>query len=94
MAYFNVRSQFAEAGISSQERTAIITRKVRAMTDEELANAGQPRDKRRPGLGLRPMSVSLPSDVLERIERLKGNNWSLSALVDHLLEESLHDPRR
>ncbi len=80
-----IRSEHADAGIPPQTRTEIVTRKVRAMTDEELGNIAQPRDKRQPGRGLRPLSVSLPADVLERLQRFKGSQWSVSALVDRLL---------
>jgi hypothetical protein len=43
------------------------------------------REKQHPGRRLRPMSITLPADVLERLQGLQGARWSVSALVDRIL---------
>jgi hypothetical protein len=82
-----IRSEHADAGIPPRERTETITRQIRSMSDEELANLAVPRSKSQPGRGLRAMAISLPADVLERLQRFKGSHWSVSALIDRLLTD-------
>ena len=84
-SYINIRTEHWDSGITPQQRRDIVSRKVRALSDDELILLAAPRDKRQPGRGLRPMSISLPADVLERLERCRGAHWSMSALIDRLL---------
>ena len=86
-SYVNIRTEHWDAGITPQQRREIVSRKVRALSDDDLILLAVPRDKKHPGRGLRPMSISLPTDVLERLERCKGPHWSMSALIDRLLDD-------
>lgn len=81
-----VRTEHGCADLSPKDRTHIITEKIRALSDEHLLNMALRRKKQHPGRRLRPMSITLPADVLERLQRLQDNRWSVSALIDRLLE--------
>lgn len=84
-----VRTEHDCAGLSPAERTAIVTRKVRSLSDEGLQELARRREKQHPGRHLRPLSITLPADVLERLQRLQGSRWSVSALIDRILDEQM-----
>ena len=86
-----VRSEHDCAGLSPEARTAMVTEKVRSLSDEDLKNLCVRRKKQHPGRHLRPMSITLPADVLERLQEFHGARWSVSALIDRILNEA---PRR
>ena len=80
-----VRTEHDCAGLSPEARTAAVTQKVRSLSDAGLQEMAKRREKQHPGRRLRPMSVTLPADVLERLQQLQGVRWSVSALVDRIL---------
>ena len=82
-----VRTEHDCTGLSPEARTAIVTQKVRSLSDEGLQELDRRREKQHPGRRLRPMSITLPADVLERLQRFQGSKWSVSALIDRILEE-------
>ncbi|MGE0047718.1 MAG: hypothetical protein AB7T01_02120 [Acidithiobacillus sp.] len=80
-----VRSESDEGwGLPPDARTEILTRELRAMSDAELRAMAARREKQRPGRRLRPVSITLPADVLERLQQLSGSHLSVSALVDRI----------
>ena len=81
-----IRTEHDCAGLSPEKRTTIVTQKVRSLSDEGLQELARRREKQHPGRHLRPMSITLPADVLERLQRFQGTRWSVSALIDRLLE--------
>ena len=82
-----VRSENVALNLSPEERTSIVTERVRSLSDAELQQLAQRREKQHPGRRLRPMAITLPADVLERLQRFQGSRWSVSALIDRILEE-------
>ena len=84
-----VRTEHDCAGLSPEARTAVVTQKVRSLSDAGLQEMAKRREKQHPGRHLRPMSVTLPADVLERLQRFQGARWSVSALVDRILGEAI-----
>ncbi|QQD71591.1 hypothetical protein [Acidithiobacillus ferrivorans] len=83
-----VRTEHDCAGFSPEHRTAIVTQKVRSLSDEDLQALALRREKQHPGRRLRPMAITLPADVLERLQRFQGARWSVSALVDRILDSA------
>lgn len=83
-----VRTENYCSGFSPEVRTAIVTQKVRSLSDEDLQALALRREKQHPGRRLRPMAITLPADVLERLQRFQGSRWSVSALVDRILDEA------
>jgi len=83
-----VRTEHDCSGFAPEARTAIITQKVRSLSDEDLQALALRREKQHPGRRLRPMAITLPADVLERLQRFQGSRWSVSALVDRILDEA------
>lgn len=81
-----VRTEHDCAGLSPEKRTEVVTQKVRSLSDEGLQSLARRREKQCPGRRLRPMSITLPADVLERLQRFQGTRWSVSALIDRILE--------
>ncbi|MBU2753013.1 hypothetical protein HER14_19305 [Acidithiobacillus thiooxidans] len=81
-----IRTEHDCAGLSPARRTAIVTQKVRSLSDEDLKDLARRREKQHPGRHLRPMSITLPADVLERLQCFQGSRWSVSALIDRILE--------
>ena len=83
-----VRTENDCSGFSPEDRTTSVTQKVRSLSDEDLQALALRREKQHPGRRLRPMAVTLPADVLERLQRFQGSRWSVSALVDRILDEA------
>ena len=80
-----VRTEHDSTGLLPAARTAAVTEKVRSLSDTGLQEMARRREKQHPGRRLRPMSITLPADVLERLQGLQGARWSVSALVDRIL---------
>ena len=76
-----VRTEHDCTGLSPEARTAAVTQKVRSLSDAGLQEMAKRREKQHPGRRLRPMSITLPADVLRRLQGLQ----SVSALVDRIL---------
>lgn len=88
-----IRTEHDCVGLSPEKRTEVVTRRVRALSDGDLQEMARRREKQHPGRRLRPMSITLPADVLERLQRFQGTMWSVSALVDRILtsEDAHHE---
>lgn len=80
-----IRTEHDCAGLSPEARTAAITKKVRSLSNADLQAMARRREKQHPGRRLRPMSITLPADVLERLQQFQGARWSVSALIDRIL---------
>ena len=81
-----IRTEHDCAWLPPARQTAIVTQKVRSLSDEGLQDLARRREKQHPGRHLRPMSITLPADVLERLQCFQGSRWSVSALIDRILE--------
>lgn len=71
-----------------ERRSEIITRRLRALSDAQILAKALRRERQHPGRSLHPVSITLPADVLERLQRLQGSRWSVSALIDRILTDS------
>ena len=80
-----IRSENECAGLPPEERSETVTRWIRALSDSDLAELARRRERQQPGRRLRPVSITLPADILERLQRFQGTQWSVSALIDRLL---------
>ncbi len=70
-----------------QQRCGLVVATIRGMSDAELFDRAHRRPRSNPPRDLRPVSITLPADVLERLEMLKPPVYSVSALVDSILAE-------
>ncbi|WP_437559521.1 hypothetical protein [Acidithiobacillus sulfuriphilus] len=71
-----------------ERRSDLVTRRLRFLSDAEILDLASRRERQYPGRNLHPVSITLPADVLERLQRLQGSRWSVSALIDRILTDS------
>jgi len=71
-----------------QDRSRRIVAAIANMSDAELYAEATPRKRLGAGMkrDLHPLSVQLPAETLARLEKLRSRQFSVSALVDRILE--------